>query len=61
MWLKNSWVSRKVGCAHRDFSIHIESVVGGVLKAVMYQPKMGIVKARKLSVMSTIMLFSSTV
>ena len=47
---------------HRDLSIHIERVLWVMFwRPVMYRPKMGIVKTRKLSVRPKIILFSKTV
>ena len=48
-----------MGFNHTDLSIHIERVT--FLRPVMYRPKMGRVKARKLRVKSKIFLFSKMV
>ena len=50
-----------MGFAYRDLSIHREDVVETFLPPVMYRPKMGIVKARKLEVGSKIFLHSKMV
>ena len=51
-----------MGVIHRDLSIHIEMVLWVTFwQPFMYQPKMGIVKTRKLSVRPKMILFSKTV
>ena len=50
-----------LSCDHRDPSIHIERALHeALLWPVLYWPKMGIVKAKKLGLMSKIFLFSKT-
>ena len=49
-------------CRHRYLGIHTERVLCETfLRPVMYWPKMGTVKARKLGARSKIFLFSKTV
>ena len=66
------WINQRSGSGYRirlplslynrDIGTHIERVLGVTfLQPIMYRPKLGIVKARKLSVRSKIFLFSKTV
>ena len=50
-----------VGFAYRNLRIHREDVVETYLRPVMYRPKMGIVKDRKLGVKSKIFLLSKSI
>ena len=59
----NGVMDQAVACGvrgpHRDLSIHIERVLcETLLRPVIYQAKVGIVRARKLEVMPKIILFS---